>query len=713
MTFNESSTDSDLYPYGAAVGKESQQWDLTYCKKEELPLEGLRFFDRRCYRVYVCDNGIVSFDPIPRPTRPHLLTNSVWGGKAVIAPFQAQSQSYVTGVPEHKRTKIYIEMYEKGDDNVHSPEVLRRARDDGRSIKDFYLPYYEPAWVAVITWINIAPSCSLYSHGVCPVPLANLPVNSFQLMLTSDGTYSFALFIYPARKIEWISPDELLGTSAPLSLIAVAGYNAGDGDGVPDHSLDMDGSGTAMMRRVWLQNSGRWGFALQEQVSTDIPQPAVLQCSMWIRAQGEDKAYGVLQGTYDRVKGYSACPCTAEQAFYDETYSYQVNSDEECAQSLPFYSFVHLSTEYAIRRTCCYTPSHFYWRVFGSFGQTKVGGGRLLTGQQGGHIIVNDRSDDEEAHSRCCVELSGVRDDYYCRKFTEQRPLSLPSIGGNPCRNYPSQLVWVIGAWGDPHITTLDGVRYAFNGLGEYVVLDVDGVYMIQGRTALAKGSSRATVFSAIATRQTNHSAIQVNLIGESGLKLFVNNSEVDLPVLSEIVVDNSAIVVRKEENSMLMAFYSGITVKVVAQKAMLLIEVSAPPELKNKTRGLMGRWDDDTTNDYEFFNGTVLPADASEEDLYHMGTTWQVTRDEGPRKSIFHYLHGESLANFTSPSFLPAFTDQIWSFADPDLERQARAVCGNDTACLFDVAETGDVEVGEMEKEDQRRFQEKVLGRG
>ena len=56
--------------------------------------------------------------------------------------------------------------------------------------------------------------------------------------------------------------------------------------------------------------------------------------------------------------------------------------------------------------------------------------------------------------------------------------------------------------WGDPHITTIDGRRYTFNGLGEYVLLRTNNSnFEFQGRTELAPNSA-ATVFSAFALRE-------------------------------------------------------------------------------------------------------------------------------------------------------------------------------------------------------------------
>ena len=57
-------------------------------------------------------------------------------------------------------------------------------------------------------------------------------------------------------------------------------------------------------------------------------------------------------------------------------------------------------------------------------------------------------------------------------------------------------------AWGlgDPHINTLDGGNYTFNGWGEYTLTEV-GDFKFQGRTAAVNASvnGSATQFSAFA----------------------------------------------------------------------------------------------------------------------------------------------------------------------------------------------------------------------
>ena len=90
--------------------------------------------------------------------------------------------------------------------------------------------------------------------------------------------------------------------------------------------------------------------------------------------------------------------------------------------------------------------------------------------------------------------------------------------------------------WGDPHIKTLDGGEYTFNGLGEYTMITLtsdDLSFTLQGRTGLAETESgsvtNATVFTAFGAE-------------ESGVRVFVgldpntNDCEYVLGLVTSIV---------------------------------------------------------------------------------------------------------------------------------------------------------------------------------
>jgi len=85
-------------------------------------------------------------------------------------------------------------------------------------------------------------------------------------------------------------------------------------------------------------------------------------------------------------------------------------------------------------------------------------------------------------------------------------------------RTFVVNLGWF---WGDPHIKTLDGGNYTFNGLGEYVMIDAkNGTFQLQARTTPAQGNSTtATIFSAGAANEENTSTIEVQV--KEGGKLY------------------------------------------------------------------------------------------------------------------------------------------------------------------------------------------------
>ena len=89
------------------------------------------------------------------------------------------------------------------------------------------------------------------------------------------------------------------------------------------------------------------------------------------------------------------------------------------------------------------------------------------------------------------------------------------------------------GGFGDPHISTLDGKTYTFNGYGEYVLLRIPSAQLdIQSRTERANKSdgsmSEATIFSAFAV-QASGAWLQVELNSErTGINLFVGKNKTD-----------------------------------------------------------------------------------------------------------------------------------------------------------------------------------------
>lgn len=86
---------------------------------------------------------------------------------------------------------------------------------------------------------------------------------------------------------------------------------------------------------------------------------------------------------------------------------------------------------------------------------------------------------------------------------------------------------FLAGTFGDPHITTLDGKLYTFNGYGEYTLMKIDTsttTFELQSRTELATSQngakSNATVFSAFVAKDQTGASIQVEMARSKKSKL-------------------------------------------------------------------------------------------------------------------------------------------------------------------------------------------------
>ena len=77
---------------------------------------------------------------------------------------------------------------------------------------------------------------------------------------------------------------------------------------------------------------------------------------------------------------------------------------------------------------------------------------------------------------------------------------------------------FIATGFGDPHMITLDGVEYTFNGYGEYQILNVAGPdFKLQGRMQPLINDdgnyTRATIYKAFAMKENGSDVLQVTNI--------------------------------------------------------------------------------------------------------------------------------------------------------------------------------------------------------
>ncbi|XP_070549897.1 mucin-like protein [Ptychodera flava] len=316
-----------------------------------------------------------------------------------------------------------------------------------------------------------------------------------------------------------------------------------------------------------------------------------------------------------------------------------------------------------------------------------------------------------------CCEAS--EDEAFCDKYKEKRP-------ADSCGDYIAPTTgWCVG---DPHLDTLDGVRYTFNGLGEYTLVDVDnGKFKLQGRTEQALYSNLtetlATIFSGFAAKQDDSNTIELRSnVNNTEHIVLVDGQKLDASLLSEDPYDTGLTNVKltkvkdaSNESRIVAIFSSGISVSVgfeenFVQYVMDFI-LSVPQSYKGMTKGLLGVWNDDTSDDFTMADGQLLqPAviggNITEEDQFRFGQTWMVTNET----SIFTYAETETWSSINRPGFTPFFYDELvtrYTNRDPDYLNTARLVCGGDKECLYDALATRTLGIAMATKTASEEFTE------
>ena len=186
--------------------------------------------------------------------------------------------------------------------------------------------------------------------------------------------------------------------------------------------------------------------------------------------------------------------------------------------------------------------------------------------------------------------------------------------------------------YGDPHVITLDGLKYTFNGKGEFTLIETeDNLFTLQGRMVEVEPApgqtfdtgSPATVFSAIVGKQIDSDTVQFTLSSDGGIDTTVNGAVVDFEMLTDQLFLN-VMVMEKPNKTYAATFSSGAYVEVQSANGFIsLLLVSLPPSFQGTTTGLMGLFNGKIEDDLvpKVENGTADPISPNStiEDIHNM----------------------------------------------------------------------------------------------
>ncbi len=183
----------------------------------------------------------------------------------------------------------------------------------------------------------------------------------------------------------------------------------------------------------------------------------------------------------------------------------------------------------------------------------------------------------------------------------------------------------------------MDDNPFTFNGIGEYLLLGSQGNDLtVQARFVMFNESSetRATITTAVAIQHGNSLPVQVQIDAESEmLELYIGGSLHDIPDNSTALMVNETGVFNmtaiganmsntnqisiRNDGEELTISTTGAAIVVSAQMTFISVSVQVEADYENDTRGLLGFFNGDPSDDFTLPNGTVLPANMTEEEIY------------------------------------------------------------------------------------------------
>ncbi|XP_071422105.1 sushi, nidogen and EGF-like domain-containing protein 1 isoform X5 [Pithys albifrons albifrons] len=228
----------DFYPFGPAQGDAAtrkQDDGGSELRPLSIPFP---FFGAGHTGLYVNNNGIISFLKEVSQFTP--VAFPISKDRRVVAAFWAD-------VDNRRAGDVYYR------ESTEQPILERASRDIAQYFPEF--PGFSAQWVFIATWYRVT-----FFGGN-----SFSPVNTFQIVLITDGKLSFTIFNY--ESISWTTGMHASsgGDFAGLGGIAAqAGFNAGDGKryfNIPGSRTD-DIADVEMTTNVGIP--GRWVFRIDD-----------------------------------------------------------------------------------------------------------------------------------------------------------------------------------------------------------------------------------------------------------------------------------------------------------------------------------------------------------------------------------------------------------------------------------------------------------------
>ncbi|XP_013383336.2 uncharacterized protein LOC106153782 [Lingula anatina] len=629
-----------MYPYGSSHGDSFLTGD-DRVTSFQIPIYVIMGTSKKS-RIYVTTNGYVSLGQIYlsyRSAACSRLLNNV--RTAIIAPYwmDLDGCTVYTGIYDY---------YSDYNNNIAGSYVLQRGREDVQNFASSDV--FNATMATVVTWEGCRPFSSFGSNEEA----------TFQAVILSDGVQSYVIFNYKDNGI----------SIAATTIEKKAALTVTDGNNYCKTGIFSTQETMGSIDKL-VGNSGEIGVWFYQLYTNPADIPNYDQkCRDWAAP------HSLFQIAVFRAVAFP-CPCSLFQAWRDFTFARTRRTGSEYSGVVCFTArWEVLVFGKLIGQECCYSRTNFALITEAN----SIATGSLQVNHER-FLPTNYLAQDFNPKLDCCLRSDN------CETYFTYRP-------NNDCRNYiPPRFTFFFG---DPHFKTLDGLQYTFNGRGEYCLVDMaNKTFLLQTRLeqAIPKGGglANATIFSAFVAKDINSDKLQVQLTEDrQDMEIYVGTTLVSPTLLSSgsAEYNNLDLLYSAEQKTLTAIFASQVTLNITLGVNLLMFSVNVPESRASQLKCLMGNYDGNTEDDLTARNGTVLPSNSTDEQIYYnFGETWRLTEAE----SMFDYRPGYSAANYTDPSFLPVFTENLEATYGTEKYSSAVALCDNLKACVYDFLITGD----------------------
>ncbi|KAH9524422.1 hypothetical protein Btru_054506 [Bulinus truncatus] len=676
----------NLYNFGIGVGDDFLNQELSTHSPRILFSTGVPFGSKAQKFAHVSINGAITFGEPSLALTPNI-KHAQSQSQNIYCPFWSEVD------PFYYNSRVYYHLYEKvrtKGNYFYSPlkeMIMNRATDDVTKYYPFGTEKFKASTVLIVTWENIKPyswysmSCknSNYSTETAVYCGNQTEVNTFQVIIVSNGTTTYAITMYQKDQMKW--------EFVPNRVIFV-GY-------LSDNKINDLGllySQRTVSLGMDIGTAGREGTYIDlVGASESIAQKCI------------DFYYNNLElisnMTFQNdINSLLPCPCSLERMSYQWTLVEKRNNDSIYCYAISSNYMRKQLPSNSLNKLCCYQ----YKRASGNNWENAQKAAResfYLTGTpDSGNILTEDPFPENRRFSLehdilpkqwCCQDS----DKDICDLYNAVRPEIECSLKSS----FTST-----SSYGDPHIMTLDQKLYTLNGWSEYIMISIpEKKFMFQARTDRLETSNgkniNATVFVAFAVNEDDGtSKLQVELsLKKTTLNIMADNIDYtkDFYSLTDFQRTLKNFIILREDSGnkskLVASFICGITLKIFIGVRSLEVTVQADSNLAGKTRGLMGNFDGNPDNDFILPNGTVLAANQTDTErklFYNFGKEWEVNESS----SVFKYNEGETSATYKHSEFTPMFLEEV-----PNVYiTAARSKCGlENDACIYDYLATEDEE--------------------